>query len=102
MLFVKFNIALLLKAFPNTIHKKSVYATDDTEYKGHPRWVDATTILEMETAGYYAMSRLLGHEIISLNAIIANRIRNRFSKDPNKVIDALIKKVLDKIVSASD
>lgn len=53
--------------------------------------------LEMETAGYYALARLLGHEMISLNAIIANRIRNKFSKDPNKVVDTLIKKVLDVI-----
>lgn len=55
------------------------------------------TNLEMETAGYYALGRLLGHEVISMNAIIANRIRGKFSKDPNKVIDSLIKKVLDKI-----
>jgi uridine phosphorylase len=51
----------------------------------------------METAGYYAMARLMGHEMISLNAIIANRARNRFSKDPQKVIDGLIKKVLDRL-----
>jgi uridine phosphorylase len=51
----------------------------------------------METAGYYAMGRLLGHEILSVNAIIANRIKNKFSKDPNKVVDGLIKKVLDRI-----
>lgn len=55
------------------------------------------TNLEMETAGYYGLAKLLGHEMISLNAIIANRVRNRFSKDPNKVIDALIRKVLEKI-----
>lgn len=53
--------------------------------------------LEMETAGYYALSRLLGHEMISLNAIIANRVKNKFSNDPNKVIDSLIQKVLDRI-----
>lgn len=52
---------------------------------------------EMETAGYYAMCRLLGHEAISLNAIIANRPKNKFAKDPNKVIDELIKKVLERI-----
>ncbi|HEX5168524.1 MAG TPA: nucleoside phosphorylase [Cyclobacteriaceae bacterium] len=52
---------------------------------------------EMETAGYYAMCRLLGHEAISLNAIIANRPKNKFAKDPNKVIDGLIEKVLDRI-----
>lgn len=59
------------------------------------------TNLEMETAGYYALGRLLGHEVISMNAIIANRIRNRFSKNPNRVVDSLIKKVLDKISSFS-
>src|SRR5690606_25293762 len=32
------------------------------------------TNFEMETAGYYAMGRLLGHEVLSLNAIVANRI----------------------------
>ena len=55
------------------------------------------TNFEMETAGYYAMGRLLGHEVLSVNAIIANRIKGKFSKDPNKVVDALIKKVLERI-----
>lgn len=55
------------------------------------------TNFEMETAGYYAMGRLLGHEVLSVNAIIANRVKNKFSKDPDKVIDSLIKKVLERI-----
>jgi uridine phosphorylase len=55
------------------------------------------TNFEMETAGYYAMGRLLGHEVLSVNAIVANRIKNKFSKDPNQVVDSLIKKVLDNI-----
>lgn len=55
------------------------------------------TNFEMETSAYYAFARLLGHEAISLNAIIVNRIKNKFSKNPNKVIDALIKRVLDRI-----
>lgn len=55
------------------------------------------TNLEMETAGYYALGRLLGHEVISLNAIIATRVNEKFSKDPNKVIDSLIEKVLERI-----
>lgn len=62
--------------------------------KGSEFWL---TNFEMETAGYYAMGRLLGHEILSVNAIIANRVKNKFSKDPNKVVDALIKKVLERI-----
>lgn len=55
------------------------------------------TNFEMETAAYYAMARLLGHEALSVNAIVANRIKNKFSKDPEKVVDALIKKVLDRV-----
>ncbi|MFT4737216.1 MAG: uridine phosphorylase [Cyclobacteriaceae bacterium] len=55
------------------------------------------TNLEMETAAYYGLGRVLGHETLSLNAILANRVRNKFSKDPNKVVDALIKKVLDRV-----
>lgn len=55
------------------------------------------TNLEMETAGYYAFGNLLGHEVLSLNAIMANRIKGQFAKDPNKIIDGLIKKVLDRI-----
>ncbi|MEO1255033.1 MAG: nucleoside phosphorylase [Bacteroidota bacterium] len=55
------------------------------------------TNLEMETAGYYAFGKLLGHEMLSLNAIMANRIKGQFAKDPNKIIDGLVKKVLDRI-----
>jgi len=62
--------------------------------KGSDFWL---TNFEMETAGYYAMSRLLGHEALSVNAIIANRIKNKFSKDPQKVVESLITKVLNRI-----
>ena len=55
------------------------------------------TNFEMETAGYYALAKLLGHEMLSVNAIIANRITNKFSKNAGKVVDSLIKKVLDRI-----
>jgi uridine phosphorylase len=55
------------------------------------------TNLEMETAAYYALGRILGHQTLSINAILANRVRARFSKDPYKVIDAMIKKVLDRV-----
>lgn len=55
------------------------------------------TNFEMETAGIYAMSELLGHKSVSLNAIVANRISKTFSTQPYEIIDNLIKKVLDKI-----
>lgn len=55
------------------------------------------TNFEMETSAYYAFARMLEHEAISINAVIANRIKNKFSKNPTKVVDALIKKVLDRV-----
>ncbi|MFY0594331.1 nucleoside phosphorylase [Roseivirga sp.] len=56
------------------------------------------TNLEMETAGYYAMAKLLGHEMISLNALIANRPRQEFSSNHEAAITSLIERVLAKLV----
>lgn len=57
------------------------------------------TNLEMETAGIYAMSSLLGHRAISLNAILANRVTGEFSEKPNDIVEKLIKFTLDRIVA---
>ncbi len=57
------------------------------------------TNFEMETAGYYAMGRLLGHEVLSVNAILANRITHEFSRKPQQVIQALIEKILERLSS---
>jgi len=48
------------------------------------------TNFEMETAGYYAMGRMLGHEVLSLNAIVANRISLEFADDPGAIVEELI------------
>lgn len=55
------------------------------------------TNMEMETAGYYALANILGHEMVSLNAIVANRAKDEYAKDPNKVIDELISKAIELI-----
>jgi uridine phosphorylase len=55
------------------------------------------TNFEMETAGYYSLARLLGHEALSVNAIVANRAEGKFSSNPGAVVDALIQKVLARI-----
>jgi uridine phosphorylase len=55
------------------------------------------TNLEMETAAIYGLGKLLGHNCLSLNAIIANRATGTFSEDPYKAVDALIAYTLDKI-----
>lgn len=53
--------------------------------------------LEMETAGWYAFSNILGFNCISLNAILANRTLNQFSQNPDKQIDMLIRWALQVI-----
>jgi uridine phosphorylase len=55
------------------------------------------TNLEMETAAIYGLGKLLGHECLSLNAIIANRATGTFSEDPYKAVDALITYTLNKL-----
>lgn len=55
--------------------------------------------IEMETAAYYAFAASLGHEMISLNAILANRITHEFSKNPEGQIRGLIELALDRIAS---
>ncbi|WP_266204397.1 nucleoside phosphorylase [Pontibacter kalidii] len=55
------------------------------------------TNFEMETAGYYSMGRILGHEMLSLNAIVANRITQQFADNAEQVIEDLIVKVLERI-----
>lgn len=57
------------------------------------------TNFEMETSVIYGLSKLLGHEAISLNAIIANRANGTFSKDPKKTVANLILYALERIVN---
>lgn len=57
------------------------------------------TNMEMETSGIYALSRLLGHRALSLNAIIANRVTGNFSTDPVKAVDKLIEFTLERLIS---
>lgn len=75
--------------FPRLLEEFNYYHSQESDF-----WL---TNFEMETAGYYAMGRLLGHEVLSISAIIVNRIRDKVSKQPNKVVDSLIRKVLDRI-----
>ncbi|WPP50228.1 nucleoside phosphorylase [Catalinimonas niigatensis] len=55
------------------------------------------TNFEMETAGYYALGKALGHRMLSTNAIVANRATMTFSQQASKTIDHLIRTVLNKI-----
>ena len=56
------------------------------------------TNIEMETAGIYGLAHLLGHNAVSLNAILANRRTGEFSNQPQKTIDDLIEESLERIL----
>jgi uridine phosphorylase len=58
------------------------------------------TNFEMETAGIYGLGNLLGHQCLSISAIVANRISKEFSKDGNAAVENLIVKTLE-IISAN-
>lgn len=55
------------------------------------------TNFEMETSGLYALAELYGHSALSLNAIIAGRTEGKFASNPEKIIEALILKALERI-----
>jgi len=67
---------------------------DNFDYKGY-----RITNFEMETSVIYGLSKLLGHNAISLNAIIANRANGTFSENPKQTIDRLIEFALNKIMN---
>lgn len=57
------------------------------------------TNFEMETSAIYGLGKLMGHECMSVNAIIANRVVKEFSKDNNAAVEKLIKKALEALTS---
>lgn len=71
------NLIVLLQSFKANLHR--------------------ITNIEMETAGIYSLAKALGHKAVSVNAILANRLKNEFSKNPPKTIDKAIRFVLEKI-----
>lgn len=56
------------------------------------------TNLEMETSAIYGLSKLLGHNALSLNTIVANRANGTFSEDPYKAVNELIEYTLNKFI----
>ncbi|MBE7172126.1 MAG: nucleoside phosphorylase [Williamsia sp.] len=57
------------------------------------------TNFEMETAGIYGLGKLLGHQCLSLSAIVANRVAKKFSNDAAAAMEKLIKDTLETICS---
>jgi uridine phosphorylase len=55
------------------------------------------TNFEMETSALYGLGRLLGHECLTVCAIIANRVARQYSKNYHPVIENLIVTVLERL-----
>ena len=50
------------------------------------------TNFEMETSAIYGLGKLLGHNCLAVNAIVANRVKQEFSKDGKGAVEKLIEK----------
>jgi uridine phosphorylase len=76
----------------------------------HPELIDRLTAFtfgqhritnfEMETSAIYGLGKLLGHQCLSLSAIVANRITKEFSSNSEALIDRIIKQTLEIIAAA--
>ncbi|MCF8235766.1 MAG: nucleoside phosphorylase [Bacteroidales bacterium] len=52
---------------------------------------------EMETSALYFLGRMLGHKVMTVCAVIANRAREEYTRNPQKTINELIVNVLDRV-----
>jgi len=50
---------------------------------------------EMETSAIYGLGKLLGHHCLSINVIVANRVKKEFSKDSVAAVENLIETCLE-------
>lgn len=74
-------------AFPELNEKIEAF-----RYKGH-----FISNFEMETSALYGLGRMMGHEMLTVCVIIANRVSKQFSKDYKPHMERLIKTVLERV-----
>ena len=55
------------------------------------------TNMEMETSALYALSRLLGHQALSISVVIANRPNRMFSENYHPAMEKLIETALERL-----
>lgn len=58
------------------------------------------TNFEMETSAIYGLGKLMGHECLSINVIIANRVMKEFSKDSEAAVKKMIEKALEALTAS--
>jgi uridine phosphorylase len=52
------------------------------------------TNFEMETSAIYGLGKIFGHQCLSINTIVANRVNKTFSKDSKTAVENMIVKTL--------
>ncbi len=77
-------------AVPDFIHQLNSFS--DGKYR--------ITNLEMETAGIYALAKALGHKALSINAILASRVKFEFSQQPDQIVEKAVQLVLERLCSS--
>jgi uridine phosphorylase len=88
-----------------TVTCPGFYAPQGREIRLKPHYADLfqrlealetvqLTNFEMETAAYYALGKALGHEVLALNALIANRMTGEFASAPHSVVEQMISHAL--------
>lgn len=53
------------------------------------------TNFEMETSAIYGLGKLLGHNCLAVNAIVANRVKKEFSRDGKAAVERLIVRFME-------
>jgi len=54
---------------------------------------------EMESSAIFGLGKLLGHECVSINAVVANRVIQAYSKDGNAVVEKMITSSLERLIA---
>lgn len=85
------RILRLPLAYPKLIEKLTSFKTGDHRISN----------FEMESSAIYGLGRALGHECLSLNVVVANRVSQKFSKDGDAAVEKLIKTSLEKIADSN-
>lgn len=57
------------------------------------------TNFEMESSAIFGLGKLLGHECISVNVVVANRVIQQYSKDSNAAVENMIERAIEVIVA---
>ncbi len=79
-----------LRLEPNPVNINELLT--DFEYDGH-----RISNFEMETSAIYGLCAMMGHEALSVNTIVANRIQGQFSKNPYESVDRMIEYALERL-----